>query len=369
MNALRMTRGVFVWSIEQTLLAFVAFGTVTAWQALAAATSATADSWITFVLLFSCAVTLVIQSVIAFYSVSDIISQPVEDEKVISDLSYLHTAVAQAHCCIVVLFSGSYMFVFFTSLYNLVWVTAFFPFAPGLLFATGSGIISFHLVLFFVSVANVWACTSVGSSNALFFYRPLFMMLCVVHPVLHEIGQNGLIICSTPVITTMTFMYVNLTIASSFALHFMTIYEFDPAHVFPQFMHGVAGKRPFFCVYSLLHGLLIIVPFVCYAALSSSVSVAPAVVIALLASVATVLQSVNFKELFLKNKTVSDANSEVTDSDNLKDKLAENSRWLAKPQNSGQQTSEIQMSDEAKQLRVDFMRNSKNERNIMRKRG
>ena len=370
-----MTSGVFVWSIEQTLLASIAFGTVTAWQALASATSANADFWITITLLFSCLVALVMQSGIAFYSVTNVISQPVYDSKVTSDISYLHTAVAQAHCCIIVLLTCSYVFIFLTSLHDLVWVTAFFPSAPGLLFATGSGILSFCCILFFVSVANVWACTCVGNSNALFCYHPLFMMLCVVYPILHEIGQNGLIICSTPVITTLTFMYVNLTIASSFALHFMTIYEFDPAHVFPQFMHGVAGKRPFFCIYSLLHGLLIIVPFLCYAATSSSFSLYIAVVIALLAFVATLMQSVNFTQLFYKQKSIDNGVSDdlkrdfkIEDSDNPKVKSLENLKWLSNSRDSGQQISEIQSKD-AKQLRIDFMRISKNDKNAIRKRG
>ena len=381
MGAARMTSGIFVWSIEQTLLALFAFGIVTAWQSMATATEATADIWTTFVLLFSCIATLALQIGIAFSSVSDIVTQPTEDGVTSKDLSYLHNAVAQAHCCIVVLIGSSYIFLFSTSLYDLVWASAFFPSAPGLLFATGSASIALFFVLFFISVASVWACTSVGDSNGLFWYHPLFMMLCVMYPVLHEIGQHGLIICSKPMVTTLTFMYVNLTIASSFALHFMEIYEFDPAHVFPKFMHSIGGNRPFFRVYPMLHGLLIVIPLWAYTVVSSAVSVPIVVGISLLASLATLLQSLNTPALFQrhgKGQDVSDADSvkDVTGpdetqekSDDSKVKPLKNMNWFAKPRDITKPSMQELQDTDTKQLRIDFMRVSKNEKNFMRKRG
>jgi hypothetical protein len=381
-----MTSGIFVWGIEQTLLALVAFGIVTSWQSVATTSVATADCWVTFVLLFSCCATLVVQSGIAFSSKRDVVSQPTDDGATNIDLSFLYNAVAQAHCCVVVLIGISYIFIFFVSLYDLVWVTAFFPSAPGLLFATGSGSIAFLFVMFFISMASVWACTPVGDSNYLFFYHPLFMMVCVVYPVLHEIGQHGLIICSKPVVTTLTFMYVNLTIASSFALHCMEIYEFDPAHVFPAFMHSIAGQRPLFRVYSLLHGLSIIIPFLGYASVNPSVSVEIVIVISLLAFVSTVLQSLNFHVLFRsygKEQTSSDMKSNdsmFTESvigrdtvnnhdEDPKVKKLRGMNWFEKPKAASQHSVQQFKDADTKQLRIDFMRVSKNENNFVRKRG
>jgi len=379
-----MTSGIFVWGIEQTLLALVAFGIVTSWQSVATTTIATADLWITFVLLVSCCATLVVQSCIAFSSKSDVVSQPTDDGATKNDLSYLYTAAAQAHCCVVVLLGSSYFFIFLISLHDLVWVTAFFPSAPGLLFATGSATIAFFIVLFFISLASVWACTPVGGSNFLFLYHPLFMMVCVMYPVLHEIGQNGLIICSKPVVNTLTFMYVNLTIASSFALHFMEIYEFDPAHVFPDFMHSISGQRPFFRVYSLLHGLLIVVPFLGYAVLSPSVSFASVFVISLLAFVSTLLQALNLKALFRTNgkEQTSDKQSNQTgpESDQVdmnnhdedpKVRQPRGMNWFEKQTAKAAIPRSVQQFKDAdtERLRIDFMRISKNDNSFVRKRG
>jgi len=212
------------------------------------------------------------------------------------------------------------------------------------------------------------------------------MMVCVVYPVLHEIGQHGLIICSKPVVTTLTFMYVNLTIASSFALHCMEIYEFDPAHVFPAFMHSIAGQRPLFRVYSLLHGLSIIIPFLGYASVNPSVSVEIVIVISLLAFVSTVLQSLNFHVLFRsygKEQTSSDMKSNdsmFTESvigrdtvnnhdEDPKVKKLRGMNWFEKPKAASQHSVQQFKDADTKQLRIDFMRVSKNENNFVRKRG
>jgi len=375
-----MTSSIFVWGIEQTLVSLFGFGIVMAWQSLATATVATADFWSTAVLLFSCSTTLAVQVVIAFTSINKVVSKPTDDGVARSDFSYLHTAVAQAHCCITVLIGSSYLLLFLTSIYDVVWASAFYPSAPGLLFATGSGTTAFCFALFLISVASVWACTSVGDSNTLFWYHPLFLMLCVIYPVLHEIGQNGLIICSKPLVTTLTFMYVNLTIASSFALHFMEIFEFDPAQVFPRYMHSIAGNRPFFRVYPMLHGLLIITPFLFYSAVSLSVSISIVFGIALLAVVATLLQSLDITTLIFKHGksqapsdenslSVSDPDQLNKDSDDTKVKPLKSMNWFAKPREATNQHLDKLQDADTKQLRIDFMRVSRTDRNFIRKRG
>jgi hypothetical protein len=375
MVATRMTSGIFVWSIEQGLLALIAFGIVTAWQSLATSIVATADFWLTFVFLISCFSTLLLQTAIAFRATSDTVSLVSEDHD--GDLSYLHKPVAQAHCCVVVLLSTAYGFMFVSSLYDLNWASAWYPAAPGLLFATGSGTIAFCCIFFVVSVANAWSCTSVGDSNYLFLYQPLFLLLCVIYPLIHEIGQNGLIICSSSLVSTLTFVYLNLTIASSFALHFMDIFEFDPAHVFPVFMHSMAGNRPLFRVYSLLHGLLIIIPFITYAAFTPSISVGVVVFLSILALAATVLQSLDITALLMlfgqlnlgqKNGSNTSESAETpTSQDNPKERNVKLVSWLHERRKPT--ASLLQNETEDNQLRINFMRLPKQERNVMRKRG
>ena len=193
---------------------------------------------------------------------------------------------------------------------------------------------------------------------------------------MHEIGQNGLMICSSQLTSTLTFMYANLTIVSSFALHFLDVYEFDPAQVFPKFMHSVAGhQRPMFRVYSLLHGLLIILPFVAYAASNPTISRTPVVCISLLALVATVMQSIDISALLpgvirpdstTNRDFVENSGTTVTYSDDPKVKpLASN--WYNA---GGKETPHPPHKNvDDKQLRIDFMRISKHEKSVVRKRG
>jgi hypothetical protein len=379
MSGKRMTSGIFVWSIEQALLALIGFGIVTAWQSLATTVVATADFWVMLVMLISCVATLVVHTGIAFHATNEFISRTDDDATADGDLSYLHKPVAQAHCCVVVLLTGTYICMFLNSLYDLTWAAAFYPTAPGLVFATGSANIAFCFILFVVSVASAWACTAVGDSNTLFMYHPLFLIICVVYPLMHEIGQNGLMICSSQLTSTLTFMYANLTIASSFALHFLDVYEFDPAQVFPKFMHSVAGRqRPIFRVYSLLHGLLIIIPFIAYAASSQTISRTTIVCISLLALVATLIQSLDISALLPGNisvvrwdstthrDSIDNSDTAATSSDDPKVKPLVSNWYDAR---CGDTPQPMHKSVDAKQLRIDFMRISKHEKSVIRKRG
>jgi hypothetical protein len=186
-----------------------------------------------------------------------------------------------------------------------------------------------------------------------------------------------LIICSSSLVSTLTFVYLNLTIASSFALHFMDIFEFDPAHVFPVFMHSMAGNRPLFRVYSLLHGLLIIIPFITYAAFTPSISVGVVVFLSILALAATVLQSLDITALLMlfgqlnqgqKNGSNNSESAETpTSQDNPKERNVKLVSWLHERRKPT--ASLLPNETEENQLRINFMRLPKQERNVMRKRG
>jgi hypothetical protein len=258
---MRATGGIFVWSIESALLALFGIGTVLITQTFGGILTLTADMWAMLVVMGSCITNLILHTGIVMSSKQTRI-QPIpgaDDNGSLPDyaVSHLHKAVAQGHCCTVTLVLFLYVIIMLRSLTDLNWANAFYPAAPGLVWLAGSVTLSFITVIWITSIAGAWVATAMGDYNSLFCTLPTTSIACIMYPVIHEIGTNGLMVCTSPFVTTLAILYTNLALASSFTLTILDHVEFDPVKILPRFMRTVGGDMPSFRIYSLLHGLCI----------------------------------------------------------------------------------------------------------------
>jgi hypothetical protein len=265
---MRATGGIFVWSIESALLALFGIGTVLITQTFGGILTLTADMWAMLVVMGSCITNLILHTGIVMSSKQTRI-QPIpgaDDNGSLPDyaVSHLHKAVAQGHCCTVTLVLFLYVIIMLRSLTDLNWANAFYPAAPGLVWLAGSVTLSFITVIWITSIAGAWVATAMGDYNSLFCTLPTTSIACIMYPVIHEIGTNGLMVCTSPFVTTLAILYTNLALASSFTLTILDHVEFDPVKILPRFMRTVGGDMPSFRIYSLLHGLCISSALVLY---------------------------------------------------------------------------------------------------------
>jgi hypothetical protein len=282
--AVRAIGGVFVWALESLMLALCGLSTILVTQTFGGTTLLAGDIWVFLVILISCVVNVAMQTLVAMVNKQSVIVQ---------DVGYLHKSVAQAHCCVVSLLLVLYIIIMQQSLVNLNWANAFYTAAPGLVWLTGSITLAFITVLWITSMAGSWTATAVGDYNSLFCTLPTTSMICILYPIVHEIGNNGLMVCTDAVVSTVAILYVNLAIASSFTLTILDHVEFDPANILPRFMRTVGDRIPYFRIYSLLHGISVSTALLVYAMVARNVNWVVVIVIFSLNVFITVTTSIS----------------------------------------------------------------------------
>jgi hypothetical protein len=258
----RASGGIFVWALESFLLAMFAISTVLATQAVGGNKLMAGDYWVLFAVLASCVLNLALQTCVAVTSKANFISR---------DQGYLHKSVAQAHCCSVTVLLALYIIIMISSLSDLNWANAYYTAAPGLIWLTGSITLAFLSVLWVTSIAGSWAATASGDSNSLFCTLPTTSVICILYPVVHEIGNSGLMACTDSFVSMVAVAYANLAILTSFTLSILDHIEFDPVSIFPKFMRTVSGRSPFFRIYSLINGIAAFVPLMIYTTVATKV--------------------------------------------------------------------------------------------------
>ena len=271
-STMRATGGVFVWAIESVLLAMFGVGTISIMHMVGGTSSIATDIWAIFVVLCSCVANLVLQTVVAFSSKQPTINEITEGGTPDFAMMYMHKAVAQGHCSAVTLVLLAHIIIMVRSLTDLDWANAYFASAPGLVWVTGTITLAFLTVLWFTSITGSWAATAVGDSNSLFGIIPTTAILCIIFPVLHEIGSNGLMVCSNPMSSTLAVMYANLALATSFTISLLDCVEFDPIHILPKFMRTVGDNMPLFRIYGVIHGICISTTVVMYWIITPGIS-------------------------------------------------------------------------------------------------
>jgi len=299
---MRSTGGIFVWSIESALLALFGIGTVLITQTFGGILTLTGDMWAMLVVMCSCIANLVLHTGIVMSSKQTRIQSihGPERNSTLPDyaVSHLHKAVAQGHCCTVSLVLFLYVIIMLRSLTDLNWANAFYPAAPGLVWLTGSVTLSFLTVIWITSITTAWVSTAMGDYNSLFCTLPTTSIACIMYPIIHEIGTNGLMVCTSPFVTTLAILYTNLALASSFTLAILDHVEFDPVKILPRFMRTVGDRMPAFRIYSLLHGLCISSALVLYSLAAYRINWTVVVVLLSLNGIMTLVSSLGLGRFF-----------------------------------------------------------------------
>jgi hypothetical protein len=259
----RAIGGVFVWALESLMMALCGISTVLVTQTFGGKKLLAGDYWVLLVVLISCFVNVVMQTLVAMTNKQGMILQ---------DSGYLHKSVAQAHCCVVTLLLVLYIIMLQQSLVDLNWANAYYTAAPGLVWLTGSITLAFVVVLWITSIAGAWTATAVGDHNSLFCTLPTTSMVCILYPVVHEVGNNGLMVCTDVFVSTVAVIYVNLAIASSLTITILDHVEFDPVKILPKFMRTVGDRVPSFRIYSLLHGVGVSAALLVYAMVARNIN-------------------------------------------------------------------------------------------------
>jgi hypothetical protein len=254
---MRATAGVFIWAIESCLLALFGVGSISLVHVAGGTSPIAMDMWVISIVLCSCLLNIILNTVVAFSSKQTIITPITARENETSDFEvvYMHKAVAQGHCSVVAITCALYTIILQRSLMDLNWASAYFPATPGLVWITGTATFAFLTVLLVTSITGAWAATAMGDSNTLFWILPTTSIVCIMFPIINEIGSNGLMVCSSPMVSTFAIIYANLALATSFTLSLLDSVEFDPVRIFPKFMRTVGDRTASFRVYNMIHGL------------------------------------------------------------------------------------------------------------------
>ena len=258
-KTMRATAGVFIWAIESTMLGLFGVGSVSLVHVFGGSSPLSADMWAIFVVFSSCILNIIMNTVVAFSSKQTLIQDPTspENKESGSGVVFMHKSITQGHCSVVAIILALYIIILQQSLFDLNWASAYFPSSPGLVWIVGTVTLAFLTVLFVTSISGSWAATAVGASNPIFFILPTTSIICIMFPIINEIANNGLMSCSSPMISTFAIIYANLALATSFTFSILDNVEFDPVKLLPKFMRTVGDRTASIRIYNFLHGICI----------------------------------------------------------------------------------------------------------------
>ena len=321
----RQLGGVFVWSLEGVVLGVLAYGLQQSLAALNVLPVRVAHEWVLAVIVLSSAVQLITQLALAAWHKQDaLVSGDISDAVLnsfalasaegrdVSEKKYvalvsgkgskisdkddvlrktvevmdkhatnsaLHKAVAQAHLCVLFFATVVYVSVLVQGVQHAQWAAVFFATSPvtgadALTVLVGVFICMFLFVSLIIALCNCFAATPLGERNTLVLFSPLVLTLCMVYPLLHEIGTRELFFCTTAETNLLAMLFVNFAIATSFLFFVLDVVEFDACNVLPDVLHsrvqGEAGVR----LYLMLHAVFVAAGLTVYVILVPTVPVA-----------------------------------------------------------------------------------------------
>jgi hypothetical protein len=121
-------------------------------------------------------------------------------------------------------------------------------------------------VQWLLSLVLTYSCTPFGQSNSAFLHVPVAAALVLFLVLVNEAATNQLVVCPGTYRTAAVYLATNGAILSSLALHVLSAVEFDPAGLFPAWMHSGLHTRARLDAYALLHGLGLSFATLCYGA-------------------------------------------------------------------------------------------------------
>jgi hypothetical protein len=189
----------------------------------------------------------------------------------VPDAAQFLKEIGRACCCSVFVVLLVYIVLVTRATSSVMWRDAFFA-VDTFSLVMSAGVLAFlSVVLLLVSLLS-FTCTLPGQGNALFLNLCTVAGLVLTYPVLHEIANSGLLMCTDEMNNTFAFIYVNLAVATSMLLYVLDVLEFNPEHLLPKFMVGSsAGIHGGVRVYNILHGLILFAFITCYILLARNI--------------------------------------------------------------------------------------------------
>ncbi|KAJ1465540.1 hypothetical protein T484DRAFT_1757335 [Baffinella frigidus] len=275
--------------------------------------------WAITTILCSCVLNVALNTLVAFSSKQSVIEAPSTPEgtKPDSGTTGMHKSVAQGHCSVVAIILALHAIMMQQSLVDLNWASAFYPSSPGLVWIVGTATLAFLTVLFITAIAGAWAATAVGDSNPIFFILPTTSIICIMFPVINEIGNNGLMACSSPMVSTFAIIYANLALATSFTLSLLDNVEFDPVRLLPKMMRTVGDRAAYVRIYCLLHGVCISGTMVVYWMSARKVGTVTVFTLIILNGIVTLTNSMPFIAVLMRMSSIGGVSTSGSDARGL----------------------------------------------------
>lgn len=189
----------------------------------------------------------------------------------VADAAGFLKEIGRACCCVVCVVLLIYVVLVTRATRSVMWRDAFFA-ADAFSLTMSAAVTAFLSTVLLLTSLLSFTCTLAAQSNALFFNLCTVAGLLLTYPLLHEVANAGLIMCTDEVNNTFAFIYVNLAVATSMLLYVLDVLEFNPEHLLPKFMVGVApGIHGGLRVYNILHGLILFAFITCYILLARNI--------------------------------------------------------------------------------------------------
>jgi len=270
-NAERQVGGLFVWAIEGFLFSLLAWSVFISLQSLDLLPVYSLHEWLLVTITVSSFAHVLVQSITAFSRKSGTLQRGTRN-------AVLHQGFAQAHCSVVFLVLALYVMVWIEAQNRLQWMQVFFSttYASSVVFL-GVAMLAFSTTMLIVTVCNAFAATVHGVSNWLFLTPSTLLLLGILAPFLHEIGDRELLLCTGMGTNSAAIVLVNSGLLVSYTFFVLDALNFDPLRAFNGSVLQARwdiGLDPKFRLYLFLHALLVLAWLIMYFIFAKTISVA-----------------------------------------------------------------------------------------------
>jgi len=264
----RRLGGIFVWALEGGLFALLGWALYASFRGLGVLPSHSMHEWVLVTTAGSALAHGVAQCVVAFRRKNETLEQDTLN-------AALHHGLAQANCCVVFLTLLLYTVVWMEAQQRSQWMLVFFSASPSTLLVVGATVLAFTVVMLIVVVCNAFAATAIGNSNWLFVTPSVVLLLGIVYPFLHEIGDRELLLCTDTGTNSIAIVLLNSGLLVSYTLFVLDTLNFDPLRAFDGTVLQArwdVGLDPKLRIYLLLHALFVALWLSTYLVVARTVS-------------------------------------------------------------------------------------------------
>ena len=264
----RQLGGIFVWALEGVLFALLGWALYGSFRGLGVLPSHSMHEWVLVTAAGSALAHAFAQCVVVFRRKHTTLERDTLN-------AALHHGFAQANCCVVFLTLVLYAVVWIEAQHRPQWMQVFFSDSPTTLLVVGATVLAFTVVMLIVVVCNAFAATAIGDGNWLFVTPSVVLLLGIVYPFVHEIGDRELLLCTDTGTNSIAIVLLNSGLLVSYTLFVLDTLNFDPLRAFDGTVLQArwdVGLDPKLRIYLLLHALFVALWLSAYLVVARTVS-------------------------------------------------------------------------------------------------